>query len=120
MKKLASFYFIGLAVLNLVMDCINRHFVFFDIIFVILAGLPWLINKKWMYQLFGGIVSLISLYIIFAVFLSTVKDAQNGQLQPLWTYGIGYVLGLITLSFGLIMAGIIERGQKKNIIITSS
>ncbi|WP_261510365.1 hypothetical protein [Chryseobacterium paludis] len=120
MKNLSSFYFIGLAVLNLIMDVINSHFVFFDVIFIILAGLPLLINRKWVYQLFGGTVSLISLYILFAVFISTVKDVQTEQLQPLWTYGMGYVLGLLTLSFGLIMTGIINGSQKKNIIITSS
>jgi hypothetical protein len=120
MKNLSSFYFIGLAVLNLIMDTLNNHFVFFDVIFIILAGLPLLINRTWMYQLFGGILSLISLYVVFAIFTSTVKDVQNEHLQPLWTYGMGYVLGLLTLSFGLIMAGIIKGSQKKNIIITSN
>ncbi|RKS96728.1 hypothetical protein BCF58_3162 [Chryseobacterium defluvii] len=33
MKKLSSFYFVGLAVLNLVMGCINGNFSFFDTIF---------------------------------------------------------------------------------------
>jgi hypothetical protein len=52
MKKIASFYFIDLAVLNLIMDSLHSKFSFFDVIFIILAGLPFLIDKKWLYQLF--------------------------------------------------------------------
>ncbi|EJL73703.1 hypothetical protein [Chryseobacterium populi] len=114
MKKLSSFYFIGLAVLNLIMDSINGRFSFFDIIFVILAALPLLVNKKWMYRFFGGLVSLISLYIMFAVFLSNVKDLQQNQLQAVWTYGMGYVFSLLTLCFGLLMTGIINN--HKNVL----
>ncbi|MBK1894928.1 hypothetical protein [Chryseobacterium paridis] len=120
MKNLSSFYFIGLALVNLIMDSVNGNFVFFDIIFVILAGLPLLINKKWMYQLFGGLMSFISVYIIFAVFVSTVKDAQNKELQPLWTYGMGYVLSLLTLVFSLLMTGIVKWSRRKNIILRSN
>ncbi|AZA48030.1 hypothetical protein EG346_07425 [Chryseobacterium carnipullorum] len=90
------------------MDSINTRFTFFDIFFVILAALPLLVNKKWLYQLLGGIISFSSLYVFFAVFLSNTKDWQQAQLQPLWTYGMGYVLSLIPLSSCLIMTGIIN------------
>ncbi|UOU99479.1 hypothetical protein MUU74_05845 [Chryseobacterium daecheongense] len=116
MKKLSPFYFIGLATLNLVMDSINGHFSFFDIIFVILAILPLLINKKWIYQVFGGSISLICLYILLAVFLSQARQYQQGHPDPLWTYGMGYVLSLITLFFGLLMTGIIKINQKKLVV----
>ncbi|MBL1221436.1 hypothetical protein JET18_11325 [Chryseobacterium sp. L7] len=113
MKRVSAFYCIALAVLNLVMDSINARFTFFDIFFVILAGLPLLVNKKWLYQLFGGILSLMSLYVLLAVFLSHIRDVQQIQLQPLWTYGMGYVLGFITLCSGLMMAGLINSKIKK-------
>lgn len=113
MKRLPALYFVGLAVLNLLMDSINARFTFFDIFFVILAGLPLLSDKKWIYQWFGGIVSLISMYVFLAVFISNVKDVQQGQLQPLWTYGMGYVLSFMTLCFGLMMTGIININHKK-------
>lgn len=120
MKNLALFYFVGLAGLSLIMDAIYSHFVFFDIIFVILAGLPLFVKKKWMFQAFGGVMSLISLYIVFAIFISMGKGVQARELQPFWTYGIGYVLSLITLSFGLLMTGVINGSRRKNIIITSN
>lgn len=113
MKRVSAFYCVGLAVLNLVMDSINARFTFFDIFFVILAALPLLVNKKWLYQLFGGIISFISLYVFFAVLGSNIKDVQQAQLQPLWTYGMGYVLSLITLSSGLMMTGVININLKK-------
>ncbi|MBB4807053.1 hypothetical protein HNP38_002357 [Chryseobacterium defluvii] len=116
MKKIPSFYFIGLAVLNFIMDSANNRFSFFDIIFVILAVLPLLVNKKWLYQLFGGLISLICLYILFAVFISNVKDIQQNQLQPLWTYGMGYVFSTLSLYFGLLMAGIIKINYKKLVV----
>ncbi|MCT2408379.1 hypothetical protein NZD88_12580 [Chryseobacterium antibioticum] len=50
---------------------------------------------------------------IFAVLGSNIKDVQQAQLQPLWTYGMGYVLSVITLSFGLMMTGIININIKK-------
>ncbi|MDQ1804358.1 hypothetical protein RAH57_10175 [Chryseobacterium sp. CKR4-1] len=116
MKNVSSFYCIGLASVNLVMDTIHNHFGIFDIIFVILAGLPLLLNKKWMYELFGGTMGLISLYIIFAIFVSMVKDGQNAMMQPLWKYGMGYVLSFLTLIFGLLMTKIIKIRNRRNII----
>jgi hypothetical protein len=113
MKRLSASYFVGLAGLNLVMDSINARFSFFDIFFVILAGLPLLLDKKWIYRLFGSIVSVISTYVFFAIFVSTIKDIQQAHLQPLWTYGMGYVLSFMTLSFGLMMTGIININFKK-------
>ncbi|PIF43985.1 hypothetical protein CLU96_0911 [Chryseobacterium sp. 52] len=113
MKRVSAFYCIGLAVLNLIMDTIHTRFTFFDIFFVILAGLPLLVDKKWLYQLFGGIISIISLYVLFAVFASHIKNGQQEQLQPLWTYGMGYVLSIITLCFGVMMTGIININYKK-------
>lgn len=120
MKKIPSFYFIGLAVLNLVMDSVNGQFSFFDIIFVILAVLPLLINKKWIYQIIGGSISLICLYILLAVFLSQVRQYQQDHPDPLWTYGIGYVFSLVTLFFGLWMTGIININHKKLVVITDN
>lgn len=119
MKKLSLFFFIGLAVLKLITDSIHKHFSFFDIIFVILAGLPLLINKKWLYQLFGRIVSLMGLYIVIAVFTLMIKDIQKDQLMSALAYGMGYVLSGMTLYFGLILTGIIN-GSHKNSIITST
>lgn len=116
MKRISAFYFVGLAVLNLIMDSINERFTVFDIFFVILAGLPLLADKKWMYQLFGGIVSFICLYVLLAVFVSHVKDAQQALLQPMWTYGMGYALSLLTLCFGLLMTGIINLNLKKTAV----
>lgn len=116
MKKISSFYFIGLAVINLIMDSLHSKFSFFDVIFIILAGLPLLVDKKWLYQLFGGLVSMISLYIMFAVFVSNIKDIQQDQIQPLWTYGMGYVISLVTLFFGLVMTGIISINLKKSVV----
>ncbi|WP_153396523.1 hypothetical protein [Chryseobacterium vaccae] len=46
MKRISAFYFVGLAVLKLIMDSINERFTVFDIFFVILAGLPLLADKK--------------------------------------------------------------------------
>ncbi|MGK6343242.1 hypothetical protein ACMGDK_13445 [Chryseobacterium sp. DT-3] len=57
------------------MDSINTRFTFFDNFFVILAGLPLLVNKKWLYRLFERMISIISL----AVFLSSIKDLQQAQ-----------------------------------------
>ena len=116
MKKISSLYFIGLAVLNLMMDSLHSKFSFFDVIFIILAGLPLLIDKKWLYHVFGGLVSMISLYIMFAVFVSNIKDIQQDQIQPLWAYGMGYVISLVTLFFGLVMTGIISINLKKSVI----
>ena len=114
--KLGSYFFLGLAIFNLIMDSIHVGFSFIDIIFVILAGLPLLVNRKWMYQLFGGIVSLICLYIFFAVFVSNVKGIQQDHLSPLWVYGMGYVVSLISLSMGLLMTGIIKINLKKKVV----
>lgn len=116
MKKIASFYFIGLAVLNLIMDSLHSKFSFFDVIFIILAGLPFLIDKKWLYQLFGGLVSMVGLYIMLAVFVSNVKDVQQDQVQALWTYGMGYVISLVTLFFGMVMTGFVGINLKKSVI----
>ncbi len=115
MKKLASFYFIGWAVFNLIMDSIHVGFSFIDIIFIILAGLPLLINRKWMYQLFGGIISLICMYIFFAVFVSNVKGIQQDHCSPLWVYGMGYVVSLLSLSMGLLMTDIIKINLKRKL-----
>lgn len=112
MKKLSSFYFVGLAVLNLVMGCINGNFSFFDTIFIILALLPLLINRKWVHQVFGGGIFLISSFVFAAVFIFQVKQNYE-HLNPLWTYGTGYVFSLIMLFFGLLMTDIINISYKK-------
>ncbi|SDQ47971.1 hypothetical protein SAMN05421664_1756 [Chryseobacterium soldanellicola] len=116
MIKIPSFYFVGLAFLNLIMDSLHSKFSFFDVIFIILAGLPLLVDKKWLYQIFGALVSMSSLYIVFAVFISNIKDIQQNQIQPLWTYGMGYVISLVTLFFGLIMTRIISINLKKSVV----
>lgn len=114
--KPASYFFLGLAVFNLIMDSIHVGFSFIDIIFVILAGLPLMVNKKWMYQLFGGITSLICLYIFFTVFVSNVKEIQQDHLKPLWVYGMGYVVSLLSLSMGLLMTDIIKINLERKVV----
>lgn len=52
------------------------------------------------------------------VFLLNLKDWQQIQSQPGWTYGMGYVLSLIGLSYGLMMTGIININQKNSSITT--
>ncbi|MFC3160151.1 hypothetical protein SAMN05443633_102529 [Chryseobacterium arachidis] len=108
MKKLASFYFIVLAALNLIMDSIHVGFRFIDLIFLILAGLPLLVNRKWMYKIFGGIISLICFYILVAVFISNLQWIQQNKTEPFWMYGMGYVISLISLSMGLLMMNIVK------------
>ena len=116
MQKLTAFFFVGLAVFNLIMDSIDVGFRFIDVIFVILAGLPLFINKQWMYKLFGGSVSLIGFYIFFAVFVSHVKGIQHNNPESFWMYGMGYVVSLLSIGFGLLMTGIIKINFKKEVV----
>ncbi len=116
MQKLTAFFFVGLAVFNLMMDSINVGFRFIDIIFVILAGLPLLLHKQWMYKLFGGLISLIGIYIFFAVFVSHVKGIQQNDPKSFGVYGMGYVISLVSLSMGLLMTGIIKFNLKKEVV----
>ncbi|GAB0156623.1 hypothetical protein CHRYSEOSP005_18900 [Chryseobacterium sp. Alg-005] len=116
MKKLSPFYFIDLAVLDLMMNGVYRRLSFFDIIFVILAISPLHINKKRIYQIYGGSVFLFCLYILLAIFVSQGMQNQPKHLNRLWTYGIGYVLSLITLCFGLLMTGIININHTKLVV----
>ncbi|KFF20476.1 hypothetical protein [Chryseobacterium sp. JM1] len=100
------------------MDSINARFTFFDIFFVILAGLPLLVDKKWLYQLFGGIIFVDQSVCMFYGVLVDIKDRQQIQLQLRWTDGMGYVLRLISLCSGLMMTGIININQKNSSITT--
>ncbi|WP_426274742.1 hypothetical protein ACN9MN_10815 [Chryseobacterium sp. S-02] len=115
MQKLTASFLLGLAVFNLIMDSIHVGFRFIDIIFVILAGLPLFINKKWIYQLFGGLVSLIGIYIFFAVFISNVKGVQQNDPESFWVYGMGYAVSLLSMGFGLLMTDIIKINLKKKL-----
>lgn len=81
-----------------------------------MAVLPLLINKKRVFQIFGGIVSLLCLYILLSVFLTHIRESQQNLLQPLLTYGIGYVFSLVTLGFGLLMTEIININYKKLVV----
>ncbi|ASK31081.1 hypothetical protein CEY12_13615 [Chryseobacterium sp. T16E-39] len=90
---------------------VNDEFLFFDIFFIILAGLPLLINEKRMYQLLGRIISFVNVCIILAL---------NKWKQPLRAYGMDYVLSLLTPGFGFLMNSTIRKSRIKNIIITSS
>lgn len=111
-QKAAAFYFTALAVFNLVMDIIHKGFGFFDVIFVIFAGLPLLVNKNWLYRLFGGLIFLICLYLFFAILVSHIQTAREDHLKPLWVYGMGYVVSLLSMGMGLLMAAVIKINIK--------
>lgn len=110
--KNSSIYFTVLAVFNLMMDIIHKGFGFFDVIFVIFAGLPLLVNKNWMYRPFGGLVSLICLYLFFAVLVSHIRAVREDHLKLLWVYGMGYVVSLLSMGMGLVMAAVIKINIK--------
>ncbi len=106
-KFLGSAYFILLALVNLGGTLWNGHIGILDIIFLFLALLPVLINKKGSYLLFGWLHLSLWLYLLLAIGLSHTKDNTSQSANSIFPYIVGYTLTVCSLFFSglLIKAG---------------
>lgn len=108
MKTTALFYFLGFSVLNLIMDIVNNRFSQFDLILVFIFVSAFFIKKKWFSKVIGSVFAIVSLIVLFAIFISQMNDLQTNQLNETWTYLMGYSLSLVTLFFSLILNGFLN------------
>lgn len=97
-KRLAGIYFIGLATINIAMTWYNFGIKFPDIITILLAILPFAINRKMVYLAFGFLVTLICSYLFVALLI--VSFSPNKQNSP-GDLIIGFLLVITTLLFSL-------------------
>lgn len=92
-KIVGSCYFILIGFAYAIMELVSGHLTLGDLGVLLWVGLPLLINKRWMYLLFGCLNLLIWAYVAMAILVE----------------GTGDVVGLIIISsvtFGAIVAAL--------------
>lgn len=103
LKNISCYFFITLSIVNLIADIISEKFSMFDIIIVAIAIAPLLLDKKWIFKLFGLTGSLIFGYLIIAVFISHVNGLQVGKSDPIQNYLFGYVFALAGIFASIVL-----------------
>lgn len=104
-KHFAGLFFIGLATLNLILTVMNVGVRLFDLLILILVVVPFIMNKRKIFLLFGFLSGLTSLYMtVGCLIFSLNPDIQTSAME----FFMGFVLSIMSLTFsiGLIYVGI--------------
>lgn len=97
-KRLAGIYFIGLATINIALTWYNFGIKFPDIVTILLAVLPFAINRKMVYLAFGFLATLISSYLLVALLIVSFSPNAENTASDL---AVGFLLTSATLLFSL-------------------
>lgn len=74
-KIFGSCYFILLGFTYAIMELVSGHFSFADLCVLLWACLPILINKRWLYVLFGGVNLMVWSYIALGIMVKGGGEA---------------------------------------------
>ncbi len=104
LKTIACYYFLALAVLNIVATAIYKTPGIADIVILILALLPLLIRNSKFHLFFGAFALTLWTYLFLAVSADYMDYAAGKKFtHPLRYFGIGYALTMISAGVSLMM-----------------
>ncbi|CAM3331552.1 hypothetical protein FLLO111716_04510 [Flavobacterium longum] len=86
-KIFGSCYFILLGFTYAIMELVSGHFSFADLCVLLWACLPILINKRWLYVVFGGVNLLVWSYIALGMMVISGGDAVGLLFMAIITAG---------------------------------
>ncbi|MBL7718497.1 MAG: hypothetical protein JNL72_06665 [Flavipsychrobacter sp.] len=108
-KWAGSLYFIALGVINLAVSYRQGQAGWKDLVLLAFLSTPLVVNRKIYYLLFGGLLFVLSLYVLYTVFntqtmyVRGVYEYHNTTFSPAMAFSLGYAFAAVSLFFSYLL-----------------